>query len=227
MRIVVEDRDTAGKKDCYKNLWDDISYSLPVTERSIEALVDYYDYLCKFEAALPVETSQPEKTVEVQAKTDKTGIEQAIEDVVRRFLNSDEAGALIKSAQGSEKAVAPDARETKTRHTNPENAINELVEKVKSLNDSFSASLSTDQLCQLFDELQEYSTKNKIAIALMDNEDNEDVEPAEIDKTAATIYKNYSKASNLLLVRIFNDIRNSGGVDLVGMYRDINKPSKK
>ena len=45
---IVDDRSTEEDDDHVKGLWDSIAYNLPVTERSVEALVDYFDYQNKF-----------------------------------------------------------------------------------------------------------------------------------------------------------------------------------
>ena len=78
--VVSEDNETNTQ---VANLWDNISYSLIVTERSIEAMVDYYDYL--------------EKTVQETEKAILSDETLSLDDVINKKI-----AAFLKSEEGEE-----------------------------------------------------------------------------------------------------------------------------
>lgn len=59
---------------CVAGLWDKTFYNLMITERSVEAIIDFYDYLCKFEDDALVVVSQ--------AVTSRSEVDQAIEKLI-------------------------------------------------------------------------------------------------------------------------------------------------
>ena len=92
------DQDTS---DTVANLWDGNNYNIQLTERSIEAVVDYYDYLNKFECA---QLREAEKGVAVNAvpattvaPAEKTPFEKAIDDKIAEYLQSAEGQSLIEN----------------------------------------------------------------------------------------------------------------------------------
>lgn len=84
-----------------KDLWDQLDYSLLVTERSIEALVDYYDYLCKFELeqtdSLETAPASPMPTTE----SSKSEFELMFERKIDEYLRSDAGREIIREQLGS------------------------------------------------------------------------------------------------------------------------------
>lgn len=88
-----------------KNLWDELYYNLMVTERSIEAVVDYYDYINKFDVdqapavkPAPVVTTAPAK---------QSDFEKAFEEKIAEYLQSEKGQAVIASVVA--KQAAPTA----------------------------------------------------------------------------------------------------------------------
>ena len=73
--------------DTIKDLWDKANYSLPVTERAIEAIVDYSDYLDQTEEA------QIESSGGAYPKT----IDEAIDKKIEQFLMSEEGSKLLEA----------------------------------------------------------------------------------------------------------------------------------
>lgn len=88
-------------------LWDFYSYNLMVTERAVEAIVDYNDYLLKFESQLP----QPSATTDQDSKFE-SGFRTLVRDAVTDYLRSPEGGeqvrALPSAANGSDGLAALD-----------------------------------------------------------------------------------------------------------------------
>ncbi len=103
--MICDDRspktETVKKDTKVKNLWDCINYSLPVTERSIEALVDYSDYL--------------NKTLTEQVSGGSEGAASSIDDAINKkiinYINSDEGKKTIKSLGFVSKDEVPTVNE--------------------------------------------------------------------------------------------------------------------
>lgn len=74
-------------------LWDSASYNLMVTERAIEAIVDYRDYLLKFETPVSMDGhgDRQESTVE-------TAFNTLVANAVEGYLKSPEGNAKLKAA---------------------------------------------------------------------------------------------------------------------------------
>ena len=104
--MICDDRspktETVKKDTKIKNLWDCVNYSLPVTERSIEALVDYSDYL--------------NKTLAEQTSGGSEGASSSIDDAINKkivnYINSDEGKKTIKSLGFVSKDEVPTINES-------------------------------------------------------------------------------------------------------------------
>lgn len=63
--MIIGDRsDKTTDDELVKGLWDTVNYNLSVTERAIEALIDYYDYLCRYEVSVPAGKSDLDIAIE-------------------------------------------------------------------------------------------------------------------------------------------------------------------
>lgn len=87
-------------RKCVVNLWDCTNYSLPLTERAVEALVDFKDYLDKFYSDSPsgnkqVEFSAPTK---VEYVAEPSAIDLAVESKIAEYLQSEAGKKLIEDA---------------------------------------------------------------------------------------------------------------------------------
>ncbi len=78
---------------CVDHLWDDQYYSLPITERSIEAIIDFYDYLCKFEAPVAEAKTAPAPLHTVTAQT--SALDLAVEKKIDTYLQSEQEQAKL------------------------------------------------------------------------------------------------------------------------------------
>jgi hypothetical protein len=227
--LIKEDRSSKDTNKCVKDLWDDIDYNLSITERSIEALVDYYDYLRKFDNVTESTVAAPQ---EQATAIESSEIERAIEKVVANYLISDEAIALINERLGIDESIAPKtagvkATATTTAATGDDSAniIFDLLQRVHGLNASFEATLSADHLCQLFDQLHEYSIKVKIGQGILDRLDAPESDV--VNEITDKIYAAYHRTSDELLKRIFNDIENDKTVDFIDMYTAVLRQTKQ
>jgi len=65
-------------------IWDSNEYNIFVTEKSIEALIDYYDYLCRYEESNPKE----EKSTEVfQKQTFEDVLKNSVIEIIDKYLD--------------------------------------------------------------------------------------------------------------------------------------------
>lgn len=77
----------ADTENLFEGLWDSVNFSLTVTERSVEALVDYYDFLKKFDK------SSVGGKASVTAQ--KSQIDILIEEKIADYLKTPEAKSVI------------------------------------------------------------------------------------------------------------------------------------
>lgn len=85
----------SGNPACVTNLWDNENYNLLITERAIEAIIDSYDYVCKYE-----------KQEEAAGATTQAGggmIEEYIANLVDNRIES--ALKKVLTAESMEKTV--------------------------------------------------------------------------------------------------------------------------
>lgn len=123
-------------KSCVENLWDCENYSLALTERSIEALVDFKDYLDKFyKEETPVHTPVPPMPIPGPTSPAKTPFELAIEAKIADYLKSEAGKAAIMEAVGNTPASIKVAAESSSDSISLQSAIDfiSLVNKKNRL----------------------------------------------------------------------------------------------
>jgi hypothetical protein len=105
----------SGDSACVTNLWDNENYNILITERAIEALIDSYDYVCKYEKEETHEaptqsggvieeyvTNLIDKRIEIAMKNAITS--ESVEKVVKKCVEKEVGGknddiqTLINSA---------------------------------------------------------------------------------------------------------------------------------
>ena len=97
----------ASDKNHAQDLWDSTRYNLMITERSIESVIDYYDYLNRYEfSGVTAAVQAPSKPAAV---AEKTAFEKAMDEKIADYLQSDEGQALIDAAIAKKLAAAPTA----------------------------------------------------------------------------------------------------------------------
>lgn len=131
---ICENVSPVTRRSCVAGLWDSLDYSLMVTERSVEALVDYYDYLRKFESnaiVLPQNSSLPESQIVEQIPV-KSEFEISFEKKIEDYLQSD-AGRTLLGQVCAAQTVAPAAAAPVA--FSAENIIDQLTQLSDSLAD--------------------------------------------------------------------------------------------
>ena len=187
--------ETKGKR--INNLWDDSNYNLLITERSIEALVDYYDYLNKFE---------PLEKPKIKEDTD---IEKAIKNIVLEYLET-EVKTIIKSSLKDIK-INTAQLDTKVNGT----YINDLCVEILTYKNNYNPNDYNNEgkIIQLFDLLYECSTRRKIAKHLGDSTGN--------DQDITKYYTLLQTAFDDWLEILIEDFKAGSKVDFANLYKKV------
>jgi len=88
-------------EECVVNLWDRTNYSLSLTERAIEALVDFKDYLDKFYSKLTPAVEHNEAAhaeTKIEYVSEPSAIDKAVEAKIADYLSSEAGQAIIDAA---------------------------------------------------------------------------------------------------------------------------------
>ncbi len=141
-------------RDCVSYLWDTQSFNLFVTERSVEALVDYFDYIRVFEPSSMAAAPEPKKITE--PRFEKSEFELAVEKKIREYLQSDSGKTAIAAAvTGSAPQAAAAA--------DPAQFLAEIKKKLKDVySDQEDPEETLQLLVDCYDALQRASIKREI-----------------------------------------------------------------
>lgn len=219
--LIVSDRSDTDNALCTSNLWDNLSYSLQVTERSVEAIVDYYDYVNKFSDNIVEVNSDNEAVsdrVQTVTETVRSPLDIAFEEKIKDFFTTDEGKAILADAVGKAPAAQPVA----------EAAVSDqaVIEKLKNIRADFMAITrpldryeeSEELLYELvltFEALSKRSLYERLA-----EQYRNDSKKASMDNLDGVINEDYEKLDeriSALLRDIINDSNKPGG-DLTELY---------
>jgi len=95
---IILDRQGSGE---FMNLWDSLAFNIMITEKAVEGITDYYNYLLKYAA--------PEPAVEVKEVpiVNPEPIKEAILEAVQEYLKSREGKELLTGVLGNAPASYP------------------------------------------------------------------------------------------------------------------------
>ena len=85
-QMIIDSRAKEDDGGCRINLWDDMSYNLQVTERCIEAIVDYHDYILKFGEDDAQEVVKQTEITQVVKEVSKSDLDLAVEKKIEEYL---------------------------------------------------------------------------------------------------------------------------------------------
>jgi hypothetical protein len=109
-RETLDDFELADKdSECVINLWDRTNYSLSLTERAVEALVDFKDYLEKFynEPTPAINQAEAPRTeTKIKCITEPSALDKAVEAKIAEYLQSDAGKKLIENELAKCKPLA-------------------------------------------------------------------------------------------------------------------------
>ncbi len=130
--------DEENEEYCVENLWDDQYYNLSITEKSIEAIIDFYDYLRAFESKEAAPTNVTVQSVPAPMPQ-KSALDMAVEQKIESYLSSKEGKELLAAAigEGDVRVAAPATSTAATALELNEqllDLINDLTDLVKSTN---------------------------------------------------------------------------------------------
>lgn len=135
----------------FNGLWDNIKFSLTVTERCVEALVDYYDYLMKFDDSVKATVSG--------AVYEKSKIDVAVEERIFEFLLSEAGSELIRNS------VSPASNDKQADIS--DEIFKEKFEKYIRTNDGIAAvrkALGSENIRDLTERVEDLeNSKNEIS----------------------------------------------------------------
>lgn len=195
--------------ECTKDLWDDVRYNIMVTERSIEAIVDYYDYLNKFSQQAQKSSAGATKKTMTEANTEPgsavSAVDAAIEAKIAQYLSTEAGISLIRSALPTN--VADTTMKNKFKSHEMMEWLQDLTQEMSKTNiTSTTAKIPELMLTfiDFFDILSKCSLKKRVGI-----EDTKQFEEQKI----------------LLIKAIFKDIserrENANKYDLTELYKTL------
>ena len=161
---ILKERASVGASSKYTvgGLWDGNRYNLLVTERSIESIVDYYDYLNKFESAEAehstcTEGQAPAAPVCVPVKSE---LDIALEKKIAEYLAGEDGQRIIAEAVEARLPVAQEqpapivTAPTVSGGAIDIKAVTELINMLNSLDITSLSNNKSDERIQLMSALE-------------------------------------------------------------------------
>jgi hypothetical protein len=155
-------------------LWDAANYSLLITERAIEAIVDYYDYLNEYEK----ESAAPEVGAAKQSKI----------DAAFREILKDEVQAYLAESGKSFEVVEPGGAATGVSglQLNEETLVKKLISTLATAN-SYAKGSDGDGLPVEQKDIKRLQDTFRVFLTNLFYESLADVYPEEQDKLRAAV----------------------------------------
>ena len=214
-----------------KDLWDGVYYNLMVTERSIESLVDFYDYLNMFEyQSVSVETKESAKVSEPTSRceTALSSVDAAVEAKIAEYLQSEKGSKIIENVIASKLASLQLPDPTHSASASVTQGVpgdEEIVKWIKGVEQQLSQNLNIteirsgllEEMLSLFDKLRDWSFRQTI---------DEQRPEGWKDIDVANISKDYEARRKALLRAVGNDVKNGGNdhkYDLEELYSAVKK----
>ena len=226
-RDICDELATDSNADTLADLWDKNNYNIQLTERSIEAVVDYYDYLNKYECVQLVDAQQGANNVAVAPTVvtevaEKSPFERALEEKIAEYLNSEEGQALVKKAVSEQmpelKTVetftpAASGLPTDEEITNWMESATQLLSQLPDVSDVRDGLL--EQMIDLFEKLRIWSFRRAIDESGLDWNANK----------IALVSRDYEERRKALLKAIGIDVQNDNDhlYDLEELYSELKK----
>ena len=189
-------------EECVVNLWDCTNYSLSLTERAVEALVDFKDYLDKFynKPMLAVERNETVCTAtKVEYVSEPSAIDKAVEAKIAEYLQSDAGKKLIEEA--CEARVASEALADENSNILASAAVLEWL-------DDWAQNVATGVSDKMLNNDALYAWTNFFeALQKCSLLRNTCAQKMKTDSSKCAVYANeYKRQKDLVLQAIFSDI---------------------
>lgn len=214
---ILENRSDKDSKNCIANMWDGLSYNLAITERSIEAIIDYYDYLCSYENNLQIEIVS-EKTVTEEKVKYKSDLELLLENKISEIIDQKLGEKIVPQTSSSfNNANILEIIPFLSR------LFQALTQEVSShgliLNNSMSDEIDqmVYSLSMLYSTLKKYSEQADIANCCLTNDNS--IPKEELIQKTGSLQASFELQKQMLLSRILRDISNDdNSCDFEGLY---------
>lgn len=205
---IINNRSENDSRNCIANMWDGLSYSLAITERSIEAIVDYYDYVCEYGSAADAAESDAAMVAGQATESARCGseIDAAIENTINRIL--DEKLQTLRITASETTAKSPEslaeALPSLTKYlSNLAQEVNARSKTVTSEDDD-DIDKVVNALIKLFKELQLYTTRKDFADICAQNDKN--LSPEEAITKMLLLFPIYDEKLQALKATVIDDI---------------------
>ena len=149
----------------FLNLWDSVSFNIMITEKAVESVIDYYNYLKRY--AIQQEGTQAVGSGKQPIQPEP--IKEAILEAVTEYLQGEKGRELLTSIVGSAASPSTDKRTGNTYSLTSETLAEPLIELIKTMNgylDNYYAfTRNDDQVCvaaQVFVDFFEKLTKGHV-----------------------------------------------------------------
>ncbi len=221
--ITIENRSSSSEENCVKDLWDQISYNLPITERSVEALVDYYDYLRRYESVKPANVDE----VKVEKITSKSEIDIAIESKIEKIIYGDSFMTEIKKILNKETKATKRSEpglsfENSTVATDLLDQLDQLLQYLEAFafneKDSNQIGFFVQKLSKIHSELNNWHIKAKIAKHY--KEQDESLTEIDLRDKAAKSFNVYKSRMDALFPLLIEDL-NMEQYQYVDLYKKL------
>lgn len=223
----LEDSDEDDYEFCVQGLWDTLKFNLFVTERSIEAIVDYFDYLNKLfprqeevaqlSADAPLSRdSEADAAPKASSKTSgRSDLDYAIEKKIKDFLLSDEGKKVIKGS-------LPAAHSNAAQMISPESFAALLKDRItqgdslKCSAENYAMVLTAEErkgkdsvthpFIELFNHIKSYSLIDRVFSVVKRKKDESE---SEYQERVYKIYERLSTDIDDLYVTLISGIESS------------------
>ena len=209
------------------DLWDTVYYNLMITERSIESVVDFYDYLNKFECQ---ETPTVNKVAKASAQQTvshvaiPSAIDAAVEQKIAEYLQSEEGNRIVENIISSKLTSSQLTSNTPSVAVSVQTIPDdreitkwmENVEKILSQRPELQGERAEllEQMIDLFEKLRIWSFRKIFDEGEWSSND------------IANVSKDYEERRMALLRAIGTDIKVGGSdhlYDLEELYKEVKK----
>ena len=244
-----------SNEDCVHGLWDNLSYNLFITERSIEAIIDAYDYVCKFgDGAVKGEQSEIERQKGVVEEYIEQIVDERVQKAVKNCVTAENISAIVEKEvekrMANIKIDAPAVQNVSTTAVEVENDFTKLaIEKIKFLAETLEYGVPrregedvsdeealAHEIVNLFSAMQKSSWRTTIAkqvfLAKTDETDGDEIFSAderkfrEYSESAINMVKAFEARFPNLFSAVVSDVSRNDEKFLIDLYNALKSANK-
>ncbi len=204
--MIVSSMATETDRACIAGTWDRISFNLAVTERSVEAMVDYYDYLCKFESDEP-------QVITVSSDVAESEIESVLEKLIDKRISL----ALGSASTDMNAGPSGECSDQASFNSMADEYLRHLIARIRGIGDIYDANVPGDLLFEIL-MAHKALDNDLVLMATKDQQESEgqDYNPNEAQEQLIA----YQLRKAKLIRRLMQDTSDSTA-DFVSMYERV------